>query len=123
LLILAPAACFYVKPRILGEQPTDDYHRAVYVMQRSLADLVNGIAAKSRVPPSKVLRTVRINKQGLSILMDDETVVELPEGQDMVAEFLSVPLAAAGPAAGVGLDVGGGLDAVQAEGYELRLLF
>jgi hypothetical protein len=99
-------ACFYVKPRVRGEQPADDYYRAVYVMQRSVAHLAGGIAAKAGFDASKVLRTVRLSGAGLSILVDDETVGELVEGQDMVAEF--VPLDA-------------GLDGT--EGYELRLLF
>jgi hypothetical protein len=103
-------ACFYVKPRIHGEQPADDYYRAVYVMQRSLAHLVNGIASKIGLDASKVLRTIRFNGAGLSILVDDETVGELAEGQDMLTEF--VPLAALNDASLTG-----------AEGYELRLLF
>jgi hypothetical protein len=45
----------------------DDSCRDLYVTKRSLADLANGIAMKSRVDPSKVSRVVRINKQGLSI--------------------------------------------------------
>lgn len=97
-----PVACFYVKPRVRGEQPADDYYRAVYVMQRSLAHLAGGIAAKAGLDPAKVLRTVRFNPAGLSILVDDESVAEMAEGQDMVAEFVPI-------------------DGV--EGYELRLLF
>jgi hypothetical protein len=108
----AAVACFYVKPRILGEQPPDDYYRAVYVMQRSLAHLVNGVAAKAGLDPALVLRTVRFNGKRLAILVDDETVAELPEGQDMVAEF-----------AGVSPSLEAGLDGAPVEGYELRLLF
>jgi hypothetical protein len=33
------------------------------------------------------LRTARINRQGLNILINDETVVELPEDQDMVYQL------------------------------------
>ena len=104
------AACFYVKPRIRGEQPADDYYRAVYVTKRSLAHLADGIASKIGLDASKVLRTIRFTGAGLGILVDDETVNELAEGQDMVAEF--VPLAALSDASLEG-----------AEGYELRLLF
>ena len=56
-------------------------------MQRTLKDFVAGIAAKSDLDPSQIVRTVRISQQGLSILFDDEMVRELPEGQDMTADF------------------------------------
>lgn len=56
-------------------------------MQRNLAEFVGAAAAKLGVEPSKVVRTVRITQKGLHILMDDEAIRELPEGQDMKAEF------------------------------------
>jgi hypothetical protein len=99
-------------------------------MQRNLADLVNGIATKSGVEPSKVLRTIRINTKGLSILMDDETVVELPEGQDMVAEFRRMrppsPMKREWNSGPTDIQVDGDsevIHTVQSEGYELRLVF
>ena len=56
-------------------------------MQRTITDFVNAAAAKFSIEPSKVVRTVRINQRGLRILLDDEAIRELPEGQDMKAEF------------------------------------
>jgi hypothetical protein len=99
-------------------------------MQRTLKDLVNGIATKSNVEQTKVLRTVRINKAGLHIFMDDESVVELPEGQDMIAEFtemnLQEPMKREWDAGPTDIQVDGDIDVVnvvQSEGYELRLHF
>ena len=99
-------------------------------MQRTLKDLVNGIAVKSGVEPSKILRTLRVNAKGLTIVIDDETVIQLPEGQDMIVEFHeSKPQSPnkrewdAGP---TDIQVDGDLDVVenvQSEGFELRLLF
>jgi hypothetical protein len=99
-------------------------------MQRTLKDLVNGIAVKSGVEPSKILRTLRVNAKGLTVIVDDETVIQMSEGQDMVAEFHeSKPQSPnkrdwdAGP---TDIQVDGDLDVVQnvqSEGYELRLLF
>jgi len=128
--IIKPVACFYVQPRIFGQTPKDDLYRAIYIMQRTLTDLVNGIATKSNIEPSKVLRTIRINKQGINILFDDETVVELPEGQDMIAEFKDIrpesPVKREWDSGPTDIQVDGDLDVihtVQSEGYELRLIF
>jgi hypothetical protein len=119
-----------VQPRIAGKQPKDNYFRAVYLMQRTLQDLVNGIANKSGMEPSKVLRTLRITQKGLNIVLDDEAVHELPEGQDMVAEFSELksqsPMKREWDSGPTDVQVDGDLDVtrnVQTEGYELRLLY
>jgi hypothetical protein len=99
-------------------------------MQRTLKDLVNGIASKCNVEQTSVLRTLRINKQGLTIFLDDESVVELPEGQDMIAEFLEIrphsPMKREWDSGPTDIQVDGDINVattVHAEGYELRLLY
>ncbi|KAK4549078.1 hypothetical protein LTR36_007534 [Oleoguttula mirabilis] len=82
-----PVACFYVQPRIAGQPPTDNFHRAIYLTQRTLREFNRVLATKCNIEPTKVLRTVRVSRQGLHILLDDECIRELPEGQDMTAEF------------------------------------
>ncbi|KAF2399897.1 hypothetical protein EJ06DRAFT_538154 [Trichodelitschia bisporula] len=125
-----PIACFYVQPRFVGRPPEDNYYRAVYLMQRNLHDFIHGIAVKCKVEPHKVLRIVRINKQGLNILLDDQSVVELPEGQDMVAEFQEFrshsPMKREWDTNPDNVQADGDMDlvnTVQSEGYELRLLY
>lgn len=123
-------ASLYIQPRIAGKLPENSYYRAVYLMQRTVKELVNSIASKSGVEPTKVLRTVRVNKAGLSILMDDETVIEMPEGQDMIADFIEMRLQESlkrewdvGP---TDIQVDGDTDVMstaRSDGYELRLLF
>lgn len=119
-----------MQPRFVGKAPEDNYYRAIYLMQRTLKDLVNGIAMKCNVEATKVLRTIRINKQGLSIVFDDESVGELPEGQDMVAEFNEMrphsPMKREWDAGPTDIQVDGDIDVattLQSEGYELRLLY
>jgi hypothetical protein len=99
-------------------------------MQRSLKDLVNGIAMKCGIEATKILRTIRINKQGLTILFDDDTVLELPEQQDMVAEFTEMrpksPMRREWDSVATEIQVDGDIDIAntrQSEGYELRLLY
>jgi len=85
-----PVACFYVLVKVAGKTPDDDYYRAVYLTQRTVKDLVHSIAAKCEVEPARVTRTLRVNPKGLKILVDDEVVRELPEGQDMTVEFSDI---------------------------------
>jgi hypothetical protein len=99
-------------------------------MQPTLKDLVSGIARKCNIEATKILRTIRINSKGLNILFDDESVKELPEGQDMVAEFTEIrpnsPMRREWESASTEIQVDGDIDVattVQSEGYELRLLF
>ena len=85
-----PVACFYVQPRIFGQSPTDSYHRAIYLTRRTLKDFNSVLATKCNIEPTQVLRTVRITRQGLHILLDDDCINALPEGQDMTAEFCEI---------------------------------
>ena len=84
---IKPIACFYVLIKICGQSPEDDCYRAVYLMERSVRDLINSIAKKCDVEPSQIRRTLRVNPKGLKIMVDDEVVREMPEGQDMIVEF------------------------------------
>lgn len=43
-----------------------------------------------KIESSKVLRAFHVNHQGLKIVLDDQVVKELPEGQDMIAEFQEI---------------------------------
>lgn len=87
---IKPVACFYIQPRVAGRAPGDNFHRAIYVYRRTLKDFVNTVATKCEIEPTEVLRTVRISRNGLHILFDDECIKALPEGQDMTAEFCEI---------------------------------
>jgi hypothetical protein len=130
--MLKPVACFFVQPRFAGRQPDDNYFRAVYLMERTVKELVASIAMKIKIEPTKVTRTIRINQKGLQILMDDDAVNRIPEQQDMAAEFHEIgtpPVHGmkrewdAGP---TDIQVDGDISVaenVHSSGYELRLLF
>lgn len=45
------------------------------------------ISEKHNIDPDRIVRILRINNNRLKIMVDDDVVRELPEGQDMVAEF------------------------------------
>lgn len=87
---IKPIACFYVLIKVPGDIPGEDFYRAVYLMERTVKDLITSIAMKCGVDPEHVTRTLRVNPRGLKIMVDDEVVRELPEGQDMIVEFAEV---------------------------------
>lgn len=124
-----PVACIYVQPRISGKPSSDNYHRAIYLMNRTYKDFVNAIANKCDIEPTNVIRTIRVSRNGLQVLFDDDCVRELPEGQDMTAEFEAIsesPGMVGDAWNDVDLQCDGDLTTlnnVATTGYELRLLF
>ena len=87
--IAKTVACFYVLIKI-ETRAAETFYRAVYLLQRTVSDLTSSIASKCNVDPSRVQRTLQINPKGLEILVDDELVREVPEGQDMIVEFREI---------------------------------
>ncbi|KAI9670115.1 MAG: hypothetical protein M1829_004843 [Trizodia sp. TS-e1964] len=81
-------ACVYILPNQPRHELEKDCYLPVYLKQRTTQDLVNGIASKCNMDPSDIIRITRLSsKLGITILVDDEFVQELPEGQDMKVEF------------------------------------
>jgi hypothetical protein len=83
---IKPVACFYVRSR----DSEKEYYRAVYLMQRSVRDLVNSISRKFEVNPGRITQVTHVNARGLRIIVDEDVVRELPEGQDMIVEFAHI---------------------------------
>ncbi|KAL4918559.1 CP2 transcription factor-domain-containing protein [Aspergillus aurantiobrunneus] len=80
-----PIACFYVRFPTTDQQ--DDYYRAVYLTERTVRDLMEKISMKQRIDPQRIMRVLLIKENGLRIMVDDDVVRELPDGQDMVVEI------------------------------------
>jgi hypothetical protein len=127
-----PVACFYIQPRVIGHAPNDTFYRAIYLYRRTLKDFVNAAAMKCDIEPTQILRTIRISRDGLHILFDDDCIMELREGQDMTAEFSEMqPGSPMKPmrewnAGSTDIQCDGDLSTVEtvhSTGYELRLLF
>ena len=85
-----PIACFYVLIKILGKAHEDGYYRAIYLTERTVINLIYSISAKCDLEATTVERVLRINDKGLQIIVDDEVVREVPEGQAMVVELVEV---------------------------------
>ncbi|RMZ81993.1 hypothetical protein DV737_g2318, partial [Chaetothyriales sp. CBS 132003] len=78
-----PVACFYIR----GKDDSTEYYRAVYLMRRTVRDLIDGISRKFQIDPIRVTQVTHVNTKGLHIVVDEDVVREVPEGQDMLVEF------------------------------------
>ena len=81
-----PVACFYILNKTNPEATKPEYHHAVYLMQRTLKDFTERIASKWGLDGSRILRTVHVLHSGLEVIVDEDVVRELKEGQDMTLE-------------------------------------
>ena len=79
-------ACFYVRQKDAAKE----YYRAVYLMERTVRDLISSISTKFQIDPQRVTQVTHINSRGLHIIVDEDVVREVPEGQDMVVEFTTL---------------------------------
>ncbi|KAL9622762.1 MAG: hypothetical protein Q9160_002880 [Pyrenula sp. 1 TL-2023] len=84
---IRPVACFFIQISHAGQQPSDSYYRAIYLMQRTVKDLSNAIAEKAGIDAGNVTRVLRQHPRGFQIAVEDDLVRGLPEGQDMRVEL------------------------------------
>lgn len=82
-----PIACVYILCDDASDSSKREYHRAVYLMQRTLTELNRQIASKWNLDQAKIQRTIRVLPNGLEVELDDDAVKELKEGQDMRMEI------------------------------------
>ncbi|RHZ56146.1 putative CP2 transcription factor [Aspergillus thermomutatus] len=106
-------ACFYV--RIQDNKQQEPYYRAVYLSERTTSDFICQLSKKYNVHPDRILRLVHTTPNSLRIAVDDDVVAEIPEGQDMIAQFTEVPAQLSSD----GQDEGEGYST----GYEVQLVF
>lgn len=74
-----------------NEEHPQEYYRAIYLTERSVRDLMRKISEKHRIDPKRIVRVLHVNENGLRIMVDDDVVRELPEGQDMIADIYETP--------------------------------
>jgi hypothetical protein len=80
-----------VKPKIGTSTSQAPYYWAIYLTKRTSKDFLDNLGRKCNIAPSQIIRTARVNKQGLEYSFDDKAVYDLVEGQDMIAEFRDLP--------------------------------
>lgn len=123
-----PIACFYIR-RKSSEPEAREYHKAIYLMQRTMGEFVARIASKWNLDVNRVTRVVRSLQNGLEVEMDDDVIKELSEGQDMALDIIELkqPVKrewemSLDDAPGEEDDEAPG-PTLQQNGYELRLAF
>ena len=79
-------ACFYIRPVGFKHKSQNDHYIAVYLFERTARDLGRSIAEPVSVDPSKVGQTTWSTVKGLTILVDDDVVANILEGQKMQVE-------------------------------------
>ncbi|VCU40071.1 Bgt-4869, partial [Blumeria graminis f. sp. tritici] len=110
-------ACFYIMRQDPNQAERQEYHRAIYLSERTLNNFTQGIAAKWNIDHQKIVRTLRILERGLQVEMDDDIIAGLNEGQDLVMEVISINLSIESD------HTSGTADRSITEGLELRLIF
>ncbi|KAJ5215334.1 uncharacterized protein N7498_001741, partial [Penicillium cinerascens] len=85
-----PIACFYIGFRGYGEHPPD-YYRAIYLTERTARELMKKISEKQDIDPACVVRIFHMSQNGIRIMVDDDVVRHIPEGQDMVVDIYEGP--------------------------------
>ena len=86
-LLTSIVACFYVRQKDAAKE----YYRAVYLTQRTFMELISAISQKFWIDPRCVTKVTHVNAKGLHIIVDEDVVRELPEGQDIIVEFAPAP--------------------------------
>ncbi|KAJ5561808.1 hypothetical protein N7535_003730 [Penicillium sp. DV-2018c] len=86
-----PVACFYVRLSTANPQQSQDYYRAIYLAERTVQDLLKHICLKYQIDSTTISSIIHVNQKGLRVMVDDDVVRELPEGQDMIIDISDVP--------------------------------
>ncbi len=79
-------ACFNIRPVGFKHISQNDLYIAIYLGERTARDLSRRIAEAVSIDPSKVGQTLWSTVRGLTILVDDDVVANIIEGQKMQVE-------------------------------------
>jgi len=110
--------CIYILPVLPGSPTNNKIYRAVYLAQKTQACLTAAIATKCGLDPISVLRTTMLNAQGLTVLIDDDVIQQMKEGQDMKVEVIEMEDASP-PEWNPNVDI----KHIEPRGYELKLIY
>jgi hypothetical protein len=71
-------------------ESSTQYHRAVYLMERTQQALTQGLAAKCGIDPASVGRVSYVTSRGINVAVDDDFVRQMNEGQDMKVQAIEI---------------------------------
>ncbi|KAK9847922.1 hypothetical protein MYU51_017385 [Penicillium brevicompactum] len=87
----AAVACFYLRFHKSNAQQ-DGYHTAVYLAERTAQELMVKICEKRQISQAHRVQLFQIRSNGMKVIIDDEAVQRIPDGQDMTAEVGEAPI-------------------------------
>ncbi|RJE27510.1 CP2 transcription factor [Aspergillus sclerotialis] len=85
-----PVACFYVRFENENSQQQDDIYQAVYLMERTASNFLDRLLRKAQIDAKRIVRMLTIKRNGIKVVVDDDVIRELPDGQDMAVRFSTV---------------------------------
>lgn len=80
-----PARCLYLQFQQHG-MPQNDYHTAVYLTVLTVNELAAKISQKQNFSPDQQLRLFHVKPNNMKVILDDDSLQRIPEGQAMTAE-------------------------------------
>jgi hypothetical protein len=113
-------ACVYILPRMGEYDVQSNLHLAIYLESRTLDGFIQTVASKCNMLANQILRVVRINEQGIEMVLNDETVCRMVHEQAMVAEFKDIGLP---PNLNPSFADAAGFGGLQSRFFELRLIY
>ncbi|KAL4913663.1 CP2 transcription factor-domain-containing protein [Aspergillus aurantiobrunneus] len=78
-----PSACFLIR---LSDEASDVF-RAIYLTERTAEELKRKICGKYNIDQTKIVRMLHVVKHDMKIVVDDDIVREIVEGQDMIVDI------------------------------------
>lgn len=81
------AACFYIRIQQTRDHVCGKYYYAIYVAQHTAKNLIHAILKKFLFNPEYIMRVFYIHVNGLVVVINNNVVHELPEGQDMIIDI------------------------------------
>lgn len=82
-------ACLYIQFS-RNKERLHDYHRAIYLRERTVQDLKTKISEKQQIDPEYIVRILHVKQNGITVVVDDDVVRELPDGKDICADISDV---------------------------------
>lgn len=55
--------------------------------ERTVGDLIGQLSEKHHIDPTHISSIIHLNDKGMRVMVDDDVVRELPEGQDMIIDI------------------------------------
>ncbi|KIN05321.1 hypothetical protein OIDMADRAFT_51132 [Oidiodendron maius Zn] len=128
--LVKPVTCFYICYREPHPSTTKECHQVVYIIKREAKELIAAIAAKCNFDPTSILQVVNVIHNGPAVEPGGDIAHGLPKCCNMdldLSGIMTRPLKhewdnVADVSSNI-KDARAVLDAIQSEGYFLKLIF